>query len=135
MTKFQFKFKQSDKQNYLIKRKKFRGLFSENRYKTNLELRAAQREENRKIRQAQMLEEQKRVEERLLNIRLKSKPEPVKKLARTVPKNVAKSSSVAKPKNDSKDANTSFDENQEILRQLQQIQNALLRKQQKLLQK
>lgn len=113
----------------------FRRLFSENRYKTNLEIRAAQREENRKIRQAQMLEEQKRVEERLLNIRLKSKPEPVKKPARTVPKNVAKSSSVAKPKNDSKAANTSFDENQEILRQLQQIQNALLRKQQKLLQK
>ena len=115
--------------------KQFRGLHSENRYKTNLEIRAAQREENRKIRQAQMLEEQKRVEERLLNIRLKSKPEPVKKPAKTVPKNVAKSSSVVKPKNDSKDANTSFDENQEILRQLQQIQNALLRKQQKLLQK
>ena len=81
-----------------------------------------------------MAEEQKRVEERLLSIRMKSKPKPeppVSKPVKTAPKTLQKSL----PKSGTKDANSSFDENQEILRQLQQIQNALLRKQQKLLQK
>ena len=92
------------------------------RYKTNLEMRAQQRDENRKKRQAQLAEDQKRVEKHLLNVREKNQ-----KSSKTEPKVETKVQKV-----EPTDHNTSFQDNEDILLKLQQIQQVLLRKQQKL---
>lgn len=65
-----------------------------------------------------MAEEQRRVENRLLNIRSKNNQKP---------KEQKQSSKVEKP-----DPNTSYQDNEDILLKLQQIQQVLLKKQQKL---